>query len=70
MFIRVSQIKSTRYYYLVEYERVEGKYRQRVVEYLGTYSRALAVLEKIQIPVPSRHRLAARIEQIEAKSSG
>lgn len=67
MFIRVRKIKSIRYYYLVENERVEGKYRQRVVEYLGNYNRAIAALEKIPIAAPSRQRLAARIQQIEAK---
>ncbi len=70
MFVRVRKIKSTRYYYLVEDEREKGKHRQRVVEYLGNYASALAALEKIQIAASSRARLAARIQQIEAKSSG
>lgn len=69
MFIGVKKIKSTRYYYLVENERVEGKYRQWVVGYLGSYDRAIAALEKIQVATPSRQRLATRIQQIEAKSS-
>jgi len=70
MFILVRRIKSHRYYYLVETERVEGIPRQRVVGYLGNYSRALAALERIQMAAPSKARLAARIKQIEAKSSG
>lgn len=35
MYIRSKKVKGKTYYYLVEYEQVEGKVKQKIVAYLG-----------------------------------
>jgi hypothetical protein len=37
MFVRTKMVKGTKYHYLVQNVRVNGKVRQRVLAYLGRY---------------------------------
>lgn len=68
MFIRSRIVKGNQYFYLVENLRVEGKPNpvQRVVEYLGNKKRAIATLEKMDIP--QKQRLVARVRAATPKT--
>lgn len=64
MFVRSRTVKGNQYYYLVKNERQEGKSNpvQIVIEYLGNKERAIATLEKMDIP--QKQRLVARVRAV------
>lgn len=61
LFVRSRKVKGNEYFYLVESERVEGKFNpvQRVIEYLGNRNQAIATLDKSDYP--GKDKLLARV---------
>lgn len=73
MFVRNRTVKGNQYYYLVKNERQEGKSNpvQIVIEYLGNKERAIATLEKMDIP--QKQKLIARVraaKRVTGKNGG
>lgn len=64
MFVRSRTVKGNQYFYLVENLRQEGKPNpiQRVIKYLGNKEKAIATLEKMDIP--QKQRLVARVRAV------
>ncbi len=61
-FIRAKIIKGVNYYYLVENKRIDGKVKQKILQYFGTtlpdvYS---MVKKSIVVPTVKRHAVVAK----------
>jgi len=45
MYLRAKKVKGKTYYYLVEYSKVNGKIKQKIVAYLGNAEKIFEMFE-------------------------